>query len=109
MGELLNGNGAHGTHAATETRTNSAPRLSAGMSTLVRNSGEPPAPLARPPSLALLRVSLLAADLVLTGGAILYFSTRHSTDRTATVIALLAVSFGAWLGWLGLTWGRDVR
>lgn len=108
LGELLDGNGAHGT-LATETRTTSAPRLSAGMSTLVRNPGELPAPVARPSSLTLLRVSLLAADLVLTGSAVLYFLNHQSTDWMATVIALLAVSFGAWLGWLGLTWGRDAR
>ncbi|KAF0174435.1 MAG: hypothetical protein FD161_3575 [Limisphaerales bacterium] len=109
MGELLNGNGAQESHAATETRTTSAPRLSAGLSTLVRNAGEPPAPAANPSSLTLLRASLLAADLVLTGGAVLLFLNRQGTDWTATVIALLAVSFGAWLGWLGLTWGRDAR
>jgi hypothetical protein len=109
LGELLNGNGAQETPAATETRTTSAPRLGAGMSTLVRNAGKPsPAP-ARPPSLTMLRVSLLAADLVLTAGAVLYFLNRQGTDRTATPIALLAVSFGAWLGWLGLTWGREDR
>lgn len=106
---MLNGNGAQGTHAATETRTTSTPRLSAGMSTLVRNASEPAAASVRPPSLAMLRVSLLAADLVLTGGAVLHFLNRQGTDWTTTALALLAVSFGAWLGWLGLTWGRNTR
>lgn len=109
LGELLNDDRAQATHAATETRTTSAPRLSAGMSALVHNSGEPSPASARPPSLTRLRVSLLAADLVLTGGAALYFLNRPGTDWTVTGIALLAVSFGAWLGWLGLTWGRDTR
>lgn len=109
MGELLNGNGTQAPHAATETRTTSAPRLSAGLSTLVRTSDKPAATSANPTSLAILRVSLLAADVVLTGGAALYFLNRQGTDWMATAIALLAVSFGAWLGWLGLTWGRDAR
>lgn len=106
---MLNGNGAQGTHAATETRTTSAPRLSAGLSTLVRTSDKPAATSANPTSLAILRFSLLAADVVLTGGAVLHFLNRPGTDWTATVLALLAVSFGAWLGWLGLTLERDAR
>lgn len=109
LGELLNGDGARATHAATETRTTSAPRLSAGLSTLVRTSDKPAATPSWSSSLTMLRVSLLAADVVLTGGAVLHFLNRPGMDWTATALALLAVSFGAWLGWLGLTWGRDVR
>lgn len=104
MGELLNSNGAD----ATETRT-AAPRLGAGMSTLVRSPGEPAAPTRHTPSLTVLRVSLLVADGVLVSGAVLYSLGRPAADWTATGLASLAVLLGGWLGWLGLTWGRAAR
>jgi len=109
LGELLNGRGASGTRAATETRTAAAPHLSAGMSTLVRSPGDIAPPAVRPPSLTVLRVSLLAADLTLTGGAVFHFLSRSTVDGMTTVAAMLSVLFGAWLGWLGLTWGREAR
>ena len=109
LGELLHGNGAPAPKAATETHTAAAPRLSAGLNTLVRRPGEPPAPATPAPSLTVVRASLLAADVVLTGGAALYFFSRPATDGLTAAVALLAVAFGGWLGWLGLTWGRDPR
>ncbi|MEN9572713.1 MAG: hypothetical protein RL514_568 [Verrucomicrobiota bacterium] len=109
MGELLNGNGAPAPSAATETHTAAAPRLSAGLSTLVRRPTEEPpsAAAAQTPSHTVVRVSLLAADVALTGGAVLHFLSRAATDGWSTALALLAVVLGGWLGWLGLTWGRN--
>ena len=101
MGELLHQN------RATETRTAAAPALSAGMSTLVRKPVESPAPRPSAASLTVLRVSLLAADCALTSGAVLWvLNGTTASGWTATALALTAVAFGAWLGWLGLTWGR---
>ncbi len=109
LGELLHGNGSPGSSAATETHTAAAPRLSAGLSTLVRRPGES-VPVATPtPSPTVVRASLLVADVALTGGAALYFFNRTAADGWTTAVALLAVAFGGWLGWLGLTWGRDSR
>ena len=107
MGELLSGNGAPAPSAATETHTAAALRLSAGLSTLVRRSSDSAPPAARPPSLTVVRAALLAADAALTGGAVLHFLSRPTTDWLTTAVVLLAVGFGGWLGWLGLTWGRN--
>lgn len=80
------------------------------MSTLVRKPVEGAAPVPSSPSLTVLRVSLLAADCVLTSGAVWWALNRTTASGwTATVLALSAVAFGAWLGWLGLTWGRTLR
>ncbi len=106
LGELLNENGA--SRATPETRTISAtPALSAGMSTLVRNSGEAQSQPAASVSPKVLRISLLAADAVLLGGAVLLVVNRTSGDWKSVTIALLAVLFGAWLGWLALNLGRE--
>ena len=107
LGELLHGNGNPGPRSVTETHTAAGPRLSAGMSTLVGRRGEPSPATARPPSLTLLRASLLAADAALTGGAAIHAQLHPPLDWTTTAIPLLAVLLGAWLGWLGLTWGRE--
>ena len=109
LGELLHGTGAPAPKAATETHTAAAPRLSAGLSTLVRRPGEPSAPAVHAPSLTVVRVALLTADVALTGGAVLHFLSRPTTDGLTTALVLLAVVLGGWLGWLGLTWGRDAR
>ena len=77
------------------------------MSTLVGRRGEPIPATARPPSPVVLRASLLAADVALTGGAALHSQLHPPLDWTTTAITLLAVLLGAWLGWLGLTWGRE--
>ncbi len=106
LGELLSGNGA--ARATTETRTVSAtPALSAGMSTLVRNPGEAQPQPAASVSPKVLRISLLAADAVLLGGAVLLVVNRTPGDWKSVAIALLAVGFGAWLGWLALKLGRE--
>lgn len=107
LGELLNGNGTPSPRSATETHTAAAPRLGAGMSTLVGRPAEPLPTAARTPSLVVLRSSLLLADVALTGGAVLHWLRPTPQDGAATVTALLAVLLGAWLGWLGLTWGRE--
>lgn len=106
LGELLNGNGASETSTATETRT-TAPRMSAGLSTLVHNAADTPPPAASAPAPRVVRASLLAADAVLTCGAFLFLLKQSSPDAISTVAALLALLFGGWLGWLGLTWGRS--
>ena len=108
LGELLSGTSTTEIRSVTETRT-AAPRLSAGMSTLVNNPGEtqPPAPQAPDPGVV--RASLLVADAVLTGGAFLLVFKQAGPDTLTTLLALLALLFGGWLGWLGLTWGRPVR
>lgn len=99
MGELLHGSGGSG--AAPGTRPTAAPRRGTGLETLVRNPGGPPA------SPGVMRASLLLADLVLTGGAASHALTPPAPDWLTTTAALVAVLVGGWLGWLGLTWGRE--
>jgi len=45
--------------------------------------------------------------VALTVGAALHSHLHPPLDWIATATALLAVLLGAWLGWLGLTWGRE--
>lgn len=107
LGELLHGNGAPSPHPVTETHTSAVPRLGAGMSTLVGRPSEPLRATAHTPSPVVLRASLLAADVALTVGAALHSHLHPPLDWIATATALLAVLLGAWLGWLGLTLGRE--
>lgn len=75
----------------------------------MRRPGES-VPAATPtPAHTVVRASLLVADVALTGGAALYFFNRTAAEGGTTAVALLAVALGGWLGWLGLTWGRDPR
>jgi hypothetical protein len=52
---------------------------------------------------------LLVADAVLTGGAFLLVLKQSGPDTATTLLAVLALLFGGWLGWLGLIWGRPLR
>jgi hypothetical protein len=105
LGELLND--TTGPRSLTETHTAAGPHLGAEKSTLVGRPSEPLPTAPHPRSTRVLRASLLFADVALTGGAALHCWRPTPLDTPTIVTALLAVSLGAWLGWLGLTWEQE--
>ncbi len=107
LGELLSSSGTSAPHSVTAAHTAAESRLSAGMSTLVGRPVEPLPIATHMPSPVVLRSSLLVADVALTGGAVLYSQVHSPLGWMATVFVLTAVALGAWLGWLGLSVGRD--
>lgn len=105
LGDLLQNSGARGPATATATGS-SAPRLSAGLSTLVHrsaNSGTSPAPdCCVTPTLPFkVRLALLAGDAALTAGAFLVVKTG-TADAWTISLAVVAVTLGAWIGWQAL-------
>jgi hypothetical protein len=84
----------------------SVPVVSAGLGKLVTRAEAPSAMPMAAVSSTTLRVSLFAADLALTGGAVAAASHEALRGPGMTALAVLAVLFGAWLGWLALRWER---
>jgi hypothetical protein len=107
LGELLQDNRAPVPQSVTATRAAGGPQLSAGLSTLVKRTGEPAPTDTHAPSPVVLRASLLVADVALTGGAVIYSQVHQPQGWMPTLCVLAAVGLGAWLGWLGLRWGRE--
>jgi hypothetical protein len=109
LGDLLNAPASNSNPPAKALERAAEPRLSAGMQTLVRHA-EPP----RPPNESAelprhVRVSLLGADALLTGGAALYVARHGASEPGSLIVALLVIALGGWLGWLGLTAGKSWR
>ncbi|MBM3870882.1 MAG: hypothetical protein FJ392_07955 [Verrucomicrobia bacterium] len=104
LGELLQETSPNKPSVTSETST-CAPRMSAGMNTLVQR------PTANPPSgqteclPRVVRGALLAGDAALTVGAVLFLQARPA-DGINLALAVGAVLLGAWLGWLALVGGE---
>ena len=105
MGDLLkDSNGANSTRATLTAAASQTAPLSEGMTTLVRGQQPSPDGASTPAShdCRTLRLTLLGADAVLTGGTLLYCLRQPAVDTTTLAVCALTVLLGAWLGWCGL-------
>lgn len=102
MGDLLkDSNGANSTRATLTAAASQTAPLSEGMTTLVRGH-QPGASTPANHNCRTLRLTLLGADAVLTGGTLLYCLRQPVVDATTLTVCALTVLLGAWLGWCGL-------
>jgi chorismate-pyruvate lyase len=87
-----------------------APVVSAGLGKLVTPKEAPAADLEATVELPTkVRVALLAADVLISVAAVAVATHDALRGGWVTVLAVGAVGFGAWLGWLGLVPQRTAR
>lgn len=87
-----------------------APVVSAGLGKLVTPKEAPGGGLAPIVQLPMqVRVALLAADVVVSVAAVAAVTQDSLRSEWVTALAVGAVCFGAWLGWLGLVPQRSTR